>query len=236
MTDEPAVLCTICARGGSKGVPRKNVRSIGGEPLIAHTIEDAKAWDRDAEILVSTDDEAIASTAREYGAWVPFERPAELATDEAAKLPVVQHAVEYAEDARNLQYDYVVDLDPTAPLRNVEDIEDCFETATEPDVNNVYSVTEADKNPYFNMVELDEDGYASLSKELDDGVDRRQDAPAVYAMNASIYVYDRDCLIETESIHSDRTKVSVMPPERSIDIDREIDLELVKLLFEREHA
>lgn len=233
MTD---VLCTICARGGSTGVPRKNVRTVGGKPLIVHSVEHAKSWERTTDVVVSTDDEEIRDVATAHGAQAPFVRPDELASDEAAKLPAIKHAVREMESRTGTTYDYVVDLDATAPLRNVEDIERCYDVATQDDVSNSYTVTEADKNPYFNMVELDREGYAQLSKEPSTAVVRRQDTPTVYAMNASVYVYEHDFLLETDSVHGERTKVSVMPPERSIDIDRPVDLEFVDFLMNNDHA
>ncbi len=226
------VLCTICARGGSKGVPNKNIRTVGGKPLIAHTIEHAIQWDRSTDVVVSTDSSEIATVAEQYDAEVPFLRPEHLASDSAAKLPVIQHAHQYMTEERDIDYDYIVDLDATAPLRKIEDIENCFQVLQTSDSHNVYTVTEADKNPYFNMVELDQDGYASLSKQARSEVVRRQDAPNVYAMNASVYIWERGHLQGTDSIHQDRTRVSVMPPERSVDIDRMIDLAFVEFLFE----
>jgi CMP-N,N'-diacetyllegionaminic acid synthase len=229
------ILCTICARGGSKGISGKNVREVGGKPLVGHAISDARAWNRSTDVVVSTDDDEIASVAEEYGARVPFRRPAELASDTAGKLPAIQHAVEQMEATRKEQYDYVVDVDATTPLRRPSDIEDCF-TAVEEDerATNAYTVCEADKNPYFNMVELDEDGYASLSKEVGPDVIRRQDTPTVYEMNAAVYVYERDFLMGTDTVHGECTRVSVMPPERSVDIDTELDLEFVDFMFERQ--
>lgn len=226
------LLCTICARGGSKGVPDKNIREVGSKPLIAHTIEHALDWDRQSDVVVSTDSDRIAAVAREHGAAVPFMRPDQLATDTAAKLSVIKHAVTECEREFDSTYDYVVDLDATAPLRTVEDIENCFETVINTDAHNAYTVTEADKNPYFNMVEVDDDGYASLSKTTDTAITRRQDTPTVYEMNASIYVFERDFLMETGSVHGDRTRIAEMPPERSIDIDRPIDLAFVEFLLE----
>lgn len=230
------ILCTICARGGSKGVPRKNIRNVHGKPLIAYSIEHALEWRRADDVIVSTDDMDIQEIAIEYGAQVPFERPGHLATDDAAKIPVIQHATTKMEEKLDKRYDYVVDIDPTAPLRVVQDIEDCFQIVTEEDVSNVYTVTEADKNPYFNMVELDAEGYAQLSKRLDADVVRRQEAPTVYAMNASVYAYSRDFLQNTESVHSELTKISEMPPERSVDIDTMFDLKFVEYLMEANHA
>jgi N-acylneuraminate cytidylyltransferase/CMP-N,N'-diacetyllegionaminic acid synthase len=233
MTD---ILCTICARGGSKGVPRKNIQEVGGKPLIAHSIEQALAWERTDEVVVSTDDEEIQTVATEYGASSPFLRPEELATDEAAKIPVIQHALQEIEDRQDCEYDYVVDIDATAPLRTVDDIESCFRVVLKDEVSNAYTVTEADKNPYFNMVELNDDGYAQLSKELPNDVVRRQEAPDVYAMNASVYVYDRNFLINTDTVHGERTKVSKMPRERSVDIDTPLDLRFVEFLMEYDNV
>lgn len=232
MTESSDILVTVCARGGSKGVPDKNVREVGGEPLIAHTIRQARNWERTTDLVVSTDSEDIASVAADHGARVPFMRPAELATDEAPKLPVIQHALDEMESRTGRTYDYLVDLNTTAPIRLVSDIEDCFQRVSESDAHNAYTVTEADRNPYFNMVELDENGYARVSKPPGESITRRQDAPTVYAMNASVYVYERDHLVETDAIHSDRTAVSEMPPERSADIDRPIDLAFVRFLID----
>jgi N-acylneuraminate cytidylyltransferase/CMP-N,N'-diacetyllegionaminic acid synthase len=228
------ILCTVCARGGSKGVPNKNVRDVDGKPLVAHTIEQGLSWDRCDELVVSTDSEDIAEVARDYGARVPFSRPDRLASDTAAKLPAIQHAHEQMEEIDDTTYDVVVDLDATAPLRTVQDIEDCFQAVQGTNAHNAYTVTEAEKNPYFNMVELDDDGYAHLSKDPGEDVVRRQDAPAVYEMNASIYVYERSYLVEATSHHGDRTRVSEMPRERSIDIDEPIDLAFVEFLLEHE--
>lgn len=227
------ILCTICARGGSKGVPNKNIREVGGRPLVGHAVTDAEEWGRNADVVVSTDNDEIAAVAEEYGAAVPFRRPDELADDEAAKMPAIKHAVREIEAERVEPYEYVVDIDATAPLRRPSDIEDCFETVeNDPQATNAYTVCEADKNPYFNMVELNEDGYAHLSKQREEAVVRRQDTPTVYAMNAAVYVFERDFLMETDSVHGEHTRVSEMPPERSPDIDTELDLRFVEFLFE----
>jgi len=229
------VICTVCARGGSKGIPRKNVREVGGKPLIGHAITDAIEWGRADDIVVSTDDSEIAEVAKEFGASVPFERPTALATDEAPKFPVIKHAVEQKERNRSERYDYVVDIDATAPLRQPQDIEDCYRAVTEDEqATNAYTVHEADKNPYFNMVELDDEGFAALSKRPEESICRRQDAPTVYAMNAAVYVYERDFLDTSNSCQGEFTRVSVMPPERSVDVDDEMDLRFVEFLLEHE--
>jgi N-acylneuraminate cytidylyltransferase/CMP-N,N'-diacetyllegionaminic acid synthase len=231
MSDGPTVLVTICARGGSKGVPKKNIREVAGDPLIAHTIRQAEHWDRATDIIVSTDSDEIAAVAEEYGVAVPFRRPAEFATDEVSKLPAIRHAIAQSESTNGLAYDYVVDLSVAAPIRTIQDIENCLQCVHGTEANNAYTVTEAGRNPYFNMVELDEKGWASLSKSRDEPVTHRQEAPDVYEMNDSVYVFGREYVLEADSYHSNRTAVSEMPPERSFDIDRPIDLEIVDYLM-----
>ena len=183
------ILVTICARKGSKRVKNKNMRDLMNKPLIAHTIETAKKWGRADRIVVSTDSEEIARISKEYGAEVPFMRPYELSSDTAPKLPVIQHVVKFLMDKENEKFDLVVDLDPTSPLRTVEDIENAYNTMLQGDSINLFSVCSARKSPYFNMVELDDDGYAHLCKTLENPIFRMQDTPVVYELNASIYIY-----------------------------------------------
>lgn len=225
-------LCTICARGGSKGVENKNISLFAGKPLIAWTIEQAIAWGKADKVIVSTDSETIAEIAKQYGAEVPFTRPAHLATDSAAKLPVIQHALSFMEKNSTVTYDYVLDLDPTSPLRDVSDIDLAFRKLVEnQEANNLYSVCPAAKSPYFNMVELSAEGYSSLSKNLPDKITRRQDSPPVYAMNASIYVYRRNYLAKATSIHSPNTIIYNMPQERSYDIDSPTDFVIAETIM-----
>jgi CMP-N,N'-diacetyllegionaminic acid synthase len=176
-------IATICARGGSKGLPGKNIRTFAGKPLIVHSIEQALACPMIDSVWVSTDDEKIAAIARAAGAQVPFLRPAELANDAAPKIPVIEHLVKHCEST-GLQVQRVVDLQPTSPLRHVSDIEGALAHRVQAEL--VVSVREATDNPYFNLVEADKDGWVHLSK--GNGTTRRQDAPTVYALNGSIYV------------------------------------------------
>lgn len=231
------ILVTIAARGGSKGVPNKNIRMLCGKPLIAHTILQAKAWGRATRIVVSTDAPAIAAVAKEYGADVPTLRPAELATDTAGKLAVIRHAWQHAETHYQLRFDLIVDLDVTAPLRTVQDLEHCYQRFVECQPTTLFSVVPAHKNPYFNMVELSADGVPSLVKSGGD-VTRRQDAPAVYDMNASIYFYQRAFLAEArqESVMTANSQVHIMPDISGFDIDREIDFVFVEFLVEQGHC
>jgi len=223
------VLGTICARGGSKGIKDKNIRELVEKPLIAYTIEYFKNWEKADRIVCSTDSKRIADIAKKYGAEIPFLRPDELATNTAPKIPVLQQLVKFCEKQDNIKYDTIVDLDPTAPLRKRKFLEDAFKKFLENDANNLYSVTKARKNPYFNMVELDENGYAHLCKKSN--IVRRQDAKPVFELNASIYIYDRDFLLNTNALHSDKTIIYEMPGIASIDIDSELDFIFVEFLL-----
>jgi len=224
-------IATICARGGSVGVPRKNVRPLMGLPLIAHTIAQARQVPGIDAVYVSTDDEEIASVAREHGALVPFMRPAELATSSAAKIPVIQHLCDWVE-ANVGPFERIVDLDPTSPLRLVQDIVDCL-ALLDADTDAVITAFESDKNPYFNMVEYKPDGNVSLVCPPAGTVVARQQAPKVYSMNASIYVWHRHTL--TKGLWNGRTRLHVMPRERSIDIDHPLDFKIVEMLMREEH-
>ena len=225
------ILVTICARKGSKRVKNKNMRDLMNKPLIAHTIETAKKWGRADRIVVSTDSEEIARISKEYGAEVPFMRPYELASDTAPKLPVIQHVVKFLMDKENEKFDLVVDLDPTSPLRTVEDIENAYNTMLQGDSINLFSVCSARKSPYFNMVELDDDGYAHLCKTLENPIFRMQDTPVVYELNASIYIYWTKHLFNMDSVINEGSIIYEMPYERSIDIDSEIDFNMVEFFI-----
>jgi CMP-N-acetylneuraminic acid synthetase len=227
-----STIATICARGGSTGLPAKNVRPLFGRPLIAHTIEHALRCPGIDRVFVSTDDDAIAAAALEAGAEVPFRRPAELATATAPKLPVIRHLVQGVE-AMGVKVERVVDLDPTSPLRQTDDILACM-ALLDAATDVVITGYPAEKNPYFNMVEVDAEGAAGLCKSLPGGVFARQQAPAVYSMNASVYVWWRRTL--DQGIWDGRVRLHVMPRERSIDVDSWIDFELVQLLMGRQRA
>ncbi len=229
-----SAIATICARGGSTGLPRKNIRPLLGKPLIVYTIEQALLCPGIDAVYVSTDDKAIANVARDAGAQVPFLRPAELATVTAPKIPVIQHLVQEIESA-GISVDLIVDLDPTSPLREVEDIQACV-LLLDDDTDVVITGYVAEKNPYFNMVEQQPDGSFALVKKPERTVESRQQAPGVYSMNASIYVWYRRSL--TKGLWEGKAKLHVMPRERSVDIDTLLDFRLVEMLMREkiEHA
>ena len=232
MKNEPerSVIATICARGGSKGLPGKNVRSLCGRPLLQYSIEHALATTGiNGGVFVSTDDDEIAMLARRCGAEVPYLRPTELASDTAPKVPVIDHLVDWLESSGH-RIDVVVDLDPTSPLRLVSDV-DAALSLLDDSCDLVLSVCESHKNPYFNMAEEERDGMIQLSKAPPGAVNRRQDAPRVYDVNGSVYVYRREAL--RRQLWDNRVRPYVMPRERSVDIDGPVDFALVELLMSR---
>jgi CMP-N-acetylneuraminic acid synthetase len=227
------VLATVCARGGSKRIKNKNIKNLNGKPLIFYTIDVLKKWGKADKIICSTDSKEIAEIANLYGAETPFMRPKELATDTARKLPVIQHAVKFCEKEYNTSYDIIIDMDPTAPIRKISDLENAMNKFLNSNADVLYSVCKARKSPYFNMVELDENGYAHISKPPKTEIFRLQDSPEVYEMNASIYIFDRDFLINTNSIHSGKAIVYVMDDVSSFDIDRDIDFQFIEFLLKK---
>ncbi|MFS0724045.1 acylneuraminate cytidylyltransferase family protein [Paenibacillus sp. 1P07SE] len=220
-------LCTICARGGSKGILHKNIRLLNGTPLIAYTIRQALASSLFALVAVSSDSDAVLSVAAAYGAHVLVRRPAHLASDEAPKLSAIRHAVAAVERRRGSRYETIVDLDATAPLRLTGDIREAVRLLEESGAGNVITGTPSRRSPYFNMVEYKPEGGVGLVKQPSPSVHRRQDAPLTYDMNASIYGWRRDALMAGDTLFRDDTRLYVMPPERSWDIDSEADWDYV---------
>jgi N-acylneuraminate cytidylyltransferase len=218
------------------GLPGNNIRPFAGRPLIAHTIDHALACRSIGGVYVSTDDARIAAAAREAGATVPFLRPAELATDDAGKLPVIEHLVAHLE-TQGERIARVVDLQPTSPLREASDIDAALAVSGRADAPGlVVSVREAADNPYFTLVEPGADGLVHLSK--GSGSVRRQDTPAVYALNGSIYVWRRECLAHAvrHGLWSVRIAMSAMPRWRSVDIDDLDDFDYAEWLYARHSA
>lgn len=228
-------ICTICARGGSKGVKGKNVRMLAGKPLIAHSIEQAKASGLFDILAVSSDSNEILEVARKWGCDFLIKRPDELATDHAAKLPVIRHCVAEVERLSGREFDTFVDLDATSPLRLPADIVGAVSLLESSGIGNVLTGMPARRSPYFNLVEVDSIGVVHLSKPLSQSVVRRQDAPPCFDMNASIYVWRRPALFESEGLFNPDTRLYIMPEERSIDIDSELDFYFVEYMFNKKN-
>ncbi len=229
-------LCTICARAGSKGVRSKNTRLIAGKPLIAHSLYQACASGLFDAIAVSSDSEHILSIARSYGAACLVKRPDELAGDAAPKLPAIGHCLAEAERQLGAHFDVLVDLDATSPLRLPEDIAAVVELLECEPGANVITGAPARRSPYFNLVERRADGTVTLSKPPATPVTRRQDAPECFDMNASIYAWWADEFRAAPAVFAARTRLYVMPEERSLDIDSELDFRLVEFLLESRAA
>jgi CMP-N,N'-diacetyllegionaminic acid synthase len=231
------VLALITARGGSITLPRKNILPFAGKPLIAHSIEAARkareATDSIDRIVVSTDDQEIADISHQYGAEVPFMRPAELSRSDTPSLPVAQHAVEFLERGRGKLYDWILLLQPTSPLRTAGDILDALALAEKPDTTAVIAVTSAN-NGHPLKLRLIEDGVLKYYLKDSKAQTRRQDFTYdVYRTNGAIYLTRRDVLMQEESFYGSRPLALLMPLERSIDIDTQLDFELAQFLFGR---
>jgi len=226
-------ICTICARGGSKGIPNKNLRNLLGKPLIAYSIEQAKLSEQFDVIAVSSDSQQILDVAETLGADVTIIRPEEMATDFAPKLPSIQHLITEVETTLNDHFDTIVDLDVTSPLRAIDDIYGALRLMETNSASNVITGSIARKNPYFNLVEQAPDGSISLSKPPKVNIIRRQDCPKCFDMNAAVYVWNRDIFMSNPNVFYPDTLLYQMPEERSYDIDLMIDFELVEFLMTR---
>ena len=228
------VLCVIGARGGSEGVPQKNIRNLLGKPLIAWSIEQALASKYVDRVIVSTDCLEIADIAIANGATVPFFRPFELSTSDVGKFSVFKHAIATCSQIYEEEFEVYLDLDCTNPLRTVSDIDnsiELFENAKALGADGVFSVCEARKNPYFNLVEPDVDGFLDFSKRLSPPVVRRQDVPKVYEHVASIYVLDPAYVMSSSNLLDGRLIGYDIGQDKSIDIDSEFDFKLVEYLM-----
>ncbi len=233
MFEDKKVLCLICARGGSKGVPGKNIKSLGGTPLIGWSITSAKQCSFFDRIVVSTDDKAISRIADKYGAETPFLRPAHLAKDSSPEWLVWQHAINELEQKQQFKPDYFVSLPPTSPFRSEVDIEKSVESLYKSNADIVISVTMSARNPYFNMVELDSDGFANLSKPHSSKTTRRQDAPEVFDMTTVVYAVRTKYVLNADGIFNGKVKTIVIPEIRALDIDTELDFEFADFLISK---
>ena len=223
-------LITICARGGSKGIPGKNIKPINDIPLIGYTIQTAQrfAQGKDVQIGLSSDSADIIFTASKYGLDTDYHRPPELGSDTAGKLDVIKALVIHHEKISGA-YDYVIDLDVTSPLRTPKDIEIALENLmNDPLSEIIFSVSKAQRNPYFNMVEEGEDGYYKLVKE--GKFLTRQSAPKVFDLNASFYIYKRSFFKRYDSVMTPHTLIYEVP-HLCFDLDEPIDFEFMEYLI-----
>ncbi len=234
MKNKYHVVCIICARGGSSGIPRKNVKEIAGKPLIAWTIEVAVQIGFMDRIVVSTDDEEIAEISRMYGAEVPILRPKHLATKKIPKIPALHHMIKYLEnDGQNI--DIVVDLDPTNPLKITEDINRTVDVLiNHPNAESSITTFEGTHNPYWQMYEND-NGYLKVSKQPVNAITCRQDCPNVYSLNSNTVVSWRNTIMNKNRHGCSGEKcIGVnIAPERSVDIDDLLQFEICEMLLNK---
>ena len=223
------ILCTICARGKSKGLKNKNIKKINGLPLVSHTINHAQKSKIFDEIIVSSDSKKILSIAKSLGVK-PLRRPISLSSDHAGKLDVIKHALKSIEKMNCEKYDIIIDLDVTSPLRTISDIKNALSLFRERKASVVMSAAASRKNPYFNQV-YQVRNSVKLVKNSKSNLKRRQDAPRIYDLNASIYVYKRNVLIKSNTIYVNKSFLYVMPQDRSFDIDSKSDFDYVNFLM-----
>lgn len=230
------ILITICARGGSKGIPGKNIKLLNGRPLISYTIDIAKRFAVDmgnTTVVLSTDSDEIIKIASNYGLQSDYKRPDYLANDTCGKIDAIKDVLHYSEKQKGNIFDYVLDLDVTSPLRTLEDLKAAYkQIRADEKAVNIFSVSEPGRNPYFNQVERKSNGYYAQVKELEGNVLSRQAAPKVYDLNASFYFYKR-CFFDlgyTGAI-TDRSLIYIMN-HICFDLDHPIDFEIISFLLE----
>jgi CMP-N,N'-diacetyllegionaminic acid synthase len=223
------ILYIIPARGGSKGLPGKNIRLLGDKPMLAHTILAAQNASHKGTVLVSTDDRAIAAAAAKYSAEVPFMRPENLATDSASTTDVILHALDFY-DQKNIQFDTIVVLQPTSPLRTSKDIDAALDLLSKEGCNAVVSVCEAEHHPLWSNTLPDNGSMKDFMREEIRGLNRQQ-LPAYYRLNGAIYASAVEAFQKNKGFIHEGTFAYRMPAERSVDIDHEIDFKLAELLL-----
>jgi CMP-N-acetylneuraminic acid synthetase len=224
------VVAFIFARGGSKGLPGKNIRPLGGKPLICWSIDHARAVQRIDRVIVSTDSQEIADVALKYGAEVPFIRPEDLARDTSPEWLAWRHALNYLLKTEGNLPDVMVSIPATAPLRLPLDIENCLDEFEKGDADMVITVTDAHRSPYFNMVKEHADGTVGLIIPPQTEIYRRQDAPAVYDMATVAYVVGPEFVMKHKSTFEGRVRAVHVPLERAVDVDTLMDFRLAESL------
>ncbi|MBT4764925.1 acylneuraminate cytidylyltransferase family protein [bacterium] len=218
----------IFARGGSKGVPRKNIRELNNKPLIEYSIEVAKEIDEISSIFVSTDDVEIANIAKKLGVEV-IPRPKGLAQDNSPEWLAWKHAVQWVYKSKG-QFDKFVSLPTTSPLRNDKDVKGAINLLKD-ETDIVITITDTTRSPFFNMVKVDNDNYAKLLVESDNIFTRRQDAPKAFDMTTVAYVSSPEFILRNNNLFDGRVKAYKVPNERAIDIDTELDFSIAEFLI-----
>ncbi|MGG3563597.1 acylneuraminate cytidylyltransferase family protein [Neobacillus rhizosphaerae] len=228
MIEGKKVLAVVPARGGSKGVPRKNIKELAGKPLIAWTITEAKKSSYIDKLILSSDEPEIIEVAKKYDCEVPFIRPKELANDKTPGIEPVLHAIKKMED-----FDIIVLLQPTSPLRSVDDIDGCIEKCVVERANSCVSVVEVDKSPYW-MFLIEEHSKMSPLMNVGEIYNLRQELPSVYVLNGAVYVANIPWLERHKTFLTSETISYIMPKNRSFDIDTEFDFLMCETIIDKE--
>lgn len=228
-------LITICARGGSKGIPRKNIKDLNGLPLIAYSINLAKQFASEfgnVTIALSTDSDEIREVAAQYGLSTTYNRADFLSGDDVGKIDVIRDILLFEEKSRDIHFDYVLDLDVTSPLRNLEDLKKAYEIISGNEQGlTLFSVSPAARSPYFNMVEVKNDGFYSQVKKTEGTLLTRQSAPLVYDLNASFYFYRRSFFgLGFKGVITDKSLIYIVP-HLCFDLDHLVDFEFLSYLL-----
>ncbi len=231
------ILITICARGGSKGIPGKNIKKLNGKPLIDYTIQVAKQFQQkfeNVDIVLSTDSIEIKQVVENCGLKSDYIRPETLAGDTVGKIDAIKDVLLWKEKENNSHFDYILDMDVTSPLRNLNDLTKAFDLIKENDgAINLFSVSPANRSPYFNMVEQKDNGFFSQVKQPEGLVLTRQSAPKVYDLNASFYFYKRAFFdLGYKGAITDRSLIFEVP-HTCFDLDHPIDFEILSYLMEK---
>lgn len=225
------VLCVITARSGSKGLPGKNIKKLGGAPLICYSVKQASRSNLITHAIISTDDKKIAAVARKCGGNVPFLRPKKLAQDTTPHLPVIQHAIQEAEKLFEATFDYVVIFQPTSPFRTIDDIDGTLRKLVETNADSAVSICEVDTHPSKIKV-FDGDFVSDFVPESKKGA-RRQDLKTYYRRSSAVYATKRDIIMKKDSLYGKKIAGHVVPKNRSVDIDTIEDFERAELMLKR---
>ena len=225
------ILCSICARGGSTSLKNKNIKILNGKPLIIHTLITAKKTKIFDKIVVSSDSKNILKISKRYANYL-IKRPFKLSHDKAPKIPAIKHALLSSENFFDKKFDIIIDLDATSPLRQVKDITKALKKFLKNKNVNLFSVCASNKKPYYNMIEK-KGKKIKIVKDTKTNFYGRQQAPKIYDINASIYIWKRTSLLNAKNIISHKTGIFIMPKSRSIDIDDKEDFDLVEYYMKK---
>ena len=225
------ILCTICARSGSKGVKNKNLKLLDGKPLVVHALNQANKINIFEDIIISTDSSRIEKISIKHGAKTIGKRKKKLSLDDSPKIDVIRNALNLAELKFKKKYDLIIDIDVSSPLRKIDDIKNALKLFYKNKADNLLTVCNARKNPYFNMIEYSNNGLIRRVKKTKNIFNSRQKAPVVYEMNASFYIWKRKVVFSKNPFFREKTVLYKMPYSRSIDIDSDDDFNYVKYLY-----